>query len=55
MESKAAAAKQKRQRINIDMRGIDAAYYGYNEDEDGMLEQAEQQAEQKGTVLILSS
>jgi len=47
LQAKAAAAKNKRQRIKIDMRGIDASYYGYNEDEDGLLEQVEQESEKK--------
>lgn len=40
-------AKEAKKQKRSDWRGIDAAYYGYNDDEDTLLEQLEYQAEQK--------
>lgn len=37
------------------MRGIDSGYYGYNDDEDGILEAAEAAAEKKGRKELIGS
>jgi len=39
--------KETNKRKRADMRGIDATYFGYRDDEDGLLEDIEQQAEKK--------
>eukprot|EP01114_Cavostelium_apophysatum_P016682 TRINITY_DN4798_c0_g1_i1.p1 TRINITY_DN4798_c0_g1~~TRINITY_DN4798_c0_g1_i1.p1 ORF type:complete len:252 (+),score=45.60 TRINITY_DN4798_c0_g1_i1:41-757(+) len=53
-EKKKEAASNKRQRFN-DMRGIDADYYGYRDDEDGLLEKIESEAEKKAQAKLLAN